>query len=132
MGTIRTKGHDPTMDKKQIEDLFRATDDGDAERLCRYFHPDLVLTMLGVEGVDAPFDRPGYLRFLEESIAYRSGRGEQTEHVPTHVKIGDAMIAIRGLLRISSRDEADEYHPYTDLLKLRDGQIVEYNIAYDI
>lgn len=120
------------MDQKQIQDLFRATDDGDQERLRRYLHGELVLTMIGVEGVDAPLDLEGYLRFLEEGIAYRQSRGERTEHVPTHVKAGAALVAIRGYLRITSPDAPDEYHPYTDLWKLRDGQIIEYNIAYGI
>ena len=42
------------MDVKQMQDLFRATDDGDAQRLKLYLHPELELTMIGVEGVDAP------------------------------------------------------------------------------
>ena len=88
--------------------------------------------MIGVEGVAAAFDLAAYLKFLEESIAYRQGRGERTEHVPVRVKIDGSIVAIRGYLRITHRDEADEYHPYTDLWKLRDGRIVEYNIAYDI
>ncbi len=120
------------MDVKQVQELFVATDDGDFERLARFLHPDLVLHMIGVDGVDAPLDRESYLRFLEESIAYRAGRGERTEHVPAQVRIHENSIVVRGYLRITSKDIADEYHPYTDLLKLRDGQIVEYNIAYDI
>ena len=120
------------MDLKQVQDLFRATDDGDRGRLEEYLHPDLVLNMIGVDGVDAPLDRVAYLQFLEDSIAYRSSRQERTEHVPTHVKIAETVIAVRGFLKIEIAGEADQYHPYTDLLKLRDGQIVEYNIAYDI
>jgi len=120
------------MDLSRIQDLFRATDEGDAERLARYLHPELVLNMFGVEGVEKPFDLQGYLDFLAESIRYRKDRGEYTEHVPTHVKIEDSVVAVRGFLKITFPDEPDQYHPYTDLLKLRDGQIVEYNIAYDI
>lgn len=120
------------MDEKQVQDLFRATDDGDEERLRRYLHPELELRMIGVEGVEAPLDRSSYLRFLQASIAHRSERGERTEHVPVRVKIAGSTIAVRGYLRIVSKDAADAYHPYTDLWKLRDGQIVEYDIAYDI
>jgi ketosteroid isomerase-like protein len=120
------------MDEKQIQDLFVATDDGDSERLRRHLHPELVVTMIGVEGVDAPLDRESYFRFLQESIAHRTARGERTEHVPTHVKIAGDTIAVRGYLRIVRKEDADEYHPYMDLLKLREGQIVEYNIAFDI
>ena len=120
------------MDVSQIQDLFRCTDEGETDKLRAYLHPDLELTMIGVEGVDTPFDLSGYLKFLEESIAYRKDRGERTEHVPTKVKIDGDRIAIRGQLRITSRDEPDEYHPYFDILELRDDKIVEYDIAYDI
>jgi hypothetical protein len=122
----------PHMTEKEVQELVRATDDGDVECLRRYLHPELELNMIGVEGVDAPLDRETYLGFLGDSITDRSGRGERTEHVPAHVMIDGGTIAIRGYLRITTRAEADQYHPYTDLLKLRDGQIVEYNIAYDI
>ena len=121
-----------TMDLKQVQELFFATDDGDAERLVGYLHPELVLNMIGVDGVDAPFDRESYFAFLKESIAYREGRGERTEHVPTHVQIEGETIAVRGYLRIASKEAADEYQPYMDLLKLRDGKIVEYNIAFGV
>lgn len=120
------------MDEKTIQEFFCATDDGDFERLRQHLHPELVVTTIGIEGVDEPFDLPSYLKFLEDNIAYRKDRGERTEHVPTHVKIDGAYIAIRGFLRITSPEAADEYHPYTDILKLRDGRIREYNIAYDI
>lgn len=120
------------MELKQVQDLFFATDDGDAERLVTYLHPDLVLNMIGVDGVDAPLDRESYFGFLKESIAYREGRGERTEHVPAHVQIDGDTIAVRGYLRIASKEAADEYHPYMDLLKLRDGKIVEYNIAFGV
>jgi ketosteroid isomerase-like protein len=120
------------MDVARIQDLFRATDDADADKLRDFLHPELQLTMIGVEGVDEPFDLPGYLRFLAESVAYRDDRGERTEHVPTKIKIDAECIAVRGHLRITSASEPDEYHPYFDILKLRDGKIVEYNIAYDI
>ena len=115
-----------------MQSLFRATDSGDTEMLIEHLHPELVVNMMGVEGVEKPFDRSDYFAFLEESIEYRSGRGEHTEHVPTHVKIEKAVIAVHGFLKITFPDSPDEYHPYTDLLKLRDGKIVEYNIAYDI
>lgn len=134
-GGARDRKANLKMDLKQIQDLFRATDKGDSQRLCKYIHPEVVLTMVGVEGVDAPFDRPGYFRFLEESIRYREGRNERTEHVPAHVKIEGSTIVVRGFLKIEkneSAEEADEYHPYTDVLKIRDGQIVEYDILYDI
>jgi ketosteroid isomerase-like protein len=120
------------LDEKQIQDLFRATDEGDAERVSRCLHPDVVVTMIGVDGVDEPFDRAGYLRFLQESIAYRSGRGERTEHIPEKIRIGGTRVAIRGHLRITSPDAADDYHPYTDVWNLRDGRIVDYFIAYDL
>lgn len=120
------------MDEKTIQEFFRATDDGDFEKLVKHLHPEVAVTMIGVEGVDTPFDLPSYLKFLEQNIAGRKGVGERTEHVPTHVKIDGACIAIRGYLRITSPDAADEYHPYTDILKLQDGRIREYNIAYDI
>jgi len=120
------------LDERQVQDLFRATDDADPERLCRYLHPEIVVTMIGVDGVDAPFDRDGYLRFLADSLAHRRDRGERTEHVPVQVMIGDATIVVRGYLRIISKVAADAYHPYTDLWKLRDGRIVEYDIAYGV
>ncbi len=120
------------MDLMEIQDLFRATDAADVDRLTRYLHPELVLNMVGVEGVEKPFDRPSYFEFLAESVRYREGRRERTEHLPTHVKIESSVIALRGFLKITFPDEPDQYHPYTDLLKLRDGQIIEYNIAYDI
>ncbi len=120
------------MDLMKIQDLFRATDEADADRLMRYLHSELVLNMVGVEGVEKPLDRPTYLAFLAESVRDREGRRERTEHLPTHVKIEGSVIAVRGFLKITCPDEPDAYHPYTDLLKLRDGQIVEYNIAYDI
>jgi hypothetical protein len=120
------------MDEKTIQEFFRYTDDADTARLERYLHPELVVSTIGIEGVDQPFDLPSYLKFLEENVAYRSERGERTEHVPTHVKIGGAFIAIRGYLKITSPEAADEYHRYTDVLKLQDGKIREYNIAYDI
>ena len=120
------------MDLMQIQEMFRATDAADGKRLCEYLHPDLVLRLVGVEGAEAPFDRPAYFRFLEESNADRRGRNERTEHIPTHVKIGRSVIAVRGFLKIEIPGEADQYHPFTDLLKLRDDQIVEYDIAYDI
>jgi len=120
------------MDEKTIQEFFRATDDVKLDQLRNYLHPELVVSTIGIEGVDAPFDLAGYLKFLEDNIAYRQDRGERTEHVPTHVKIGEAFIAIRGFLLITSPGAADEYHPYMDILKLQDGQIREYNIAYDI
>ncbi|MAG29862.1 MAG: hypothetical protein CL908_03090 [Deltaproteobacteria bacterium] len=120
------------MDVKQLQDLFRATDDGDANKLRNYLHPELILTMIGVEGVDGPLDLPGYLQFLDSSIAYRKERGERTEHVPTKVKIQGDLIAIRGYLRIISPGEPDAYLPFLDIQKLRDGKIAEYNIAFDI
>jgi hypothetical protein len=52
--------------------------------------------------------------------------------VPTKIKIDGDLIAIRGHLRITAPGEADEYHPYMDILKLRDGKIAQYDIAYDI
>jgi hypothetical protein len=67
-----------------------------------------------------------------ESVAYRDDRGERIEQVPTQIKIDGECIAVRGHLRIASASEPDEYHPYFDTWKLRDGKIVEYNIAYDI
>jgi len=120
------------MDVRQVQDLFRCTDDGDMDGLRAHLHPDLRVTMIGVEGVREPFDLPGYLRFLEQSIAYREGRGERTDHLPTRIKIDGERIAVRGQLRITSRGEPDEYHPYFDILELRDGRIIEYRIAYDI
>ncbi len=120
------------MDVSRIQDLFRCTDDGDADKLRGYLHADLQVTTIGVDGVDEPMDLPGYLRFLEESIAYRKDRGERTEHVPTGVKIDGQCIAVRGSLRITSASAPDEYHPYFDILKLREGKIAEYYIAYDI
>ena len=120
------------MDEKAIQEFFRATDDGDFERMRSHLHPELVVTTIGIEGVDEPFDLPSYLKYLEDNIAYRSDRGERTEHVPTHVKIDGVCIVIRGFLRITSPGAADEYHPYTDLLKLRDGRIHDYNSAYEI
>jgi ketosteroid isomerase-like protein len=120
------------MDLMEIQDLFRATDSGDAERLAQYLHPALVLNMIGVEGTEEPLDLPSYLAFLAEAIRDRESRHEHTEHVPTHVKIEETVIAVRGFLKITLPDEPDQYHPYTDLMRLRDGKIVEYNIAYDI
>ena len=120
------------MDLTRVQDLFRCTDDGDADGLRRYLHPDLRVTMIGVDGVAEPLDLPAYLRFVGEGIAYRKGRGERTEHVPTRVKIDGARIAVRGYLRIARAGEPDEYHPYFDIWKLRDGRIVEYDIAYDL
>ncbi len=88
--------------------------------------------MTGVEGIDTPLDLPGYLGFLAESVAYRSGWGERSEDVPTKIKIEGELIAVRGDLRITGAGEPDEYSPYLDILKLREGQIAEYNIAFDI
>jgi ketosteroid isomerase-like protein len=119
------------MDLASVQDLFRRTDDGDFEGLRRYLHPDLRVTMIGVDGVTEPLDLPAYLRFLDEGIAYRKGRGERTEHVPTKVRIDGGCIAVRGHLRIARASGPDEYHPYFDLWKLRDGQIVDYHIVYD-
>ena len=120
------------MDLQRVQDLFCATDDADADKLRDYLHPDLELTMIGVEGVDEPLDLPGYLAFLADSVAHRSGRGERTEHVPTNVKIEGDRIAVRGHLRITCVGAPDEYYPYFDILKLRDGKIIEYNIAFDV
>jgi ketosteroid isomerase-like protein len=115
-----------------IQEFFRVTDAGERERLREYLHPDVQVVLIGVEGVEEPMDRDGYLAFNEENIAFREARGERTEHVPTKQLIEGDYIAMRGYLRITSPAEPDEYHPYTDILKLRDGKIVEYNIAYDI
>ena len=120
------------MDVKRIQDLFRSTDDVDTDKLRSYLHADLQLTMIGVDGVDAPLDLPGYLNFLGESLAYRKDRGERTEHVPAKIKIDGECIAVRGVLRITSAGAPDEYHPYFDIMKLRDGKIAKYDIAYDI
>ncbi|MBW2423233.1 MAG: hypothetical protein JRG86_03245, partial [Deltaproteobacteria bacterium] len=81
------------MDERTIQGFFRATDDGDFEVLRKHLHPEVIVTMIGVEGVDAPFDLSSYLKFLEENIAGRQSVGERTEHVPTHVKIDGACIA---------------------------------------
>jgi ketosteroid isomerase-like protein len=120
------------MNLVQVQHLFRCTDDGDAEGMCRFLHPDLRVTMIGVDGVAEPLDLAAYLRFHGDGIAYRKSRGERTEHVPTGVMIEGARIAIRGYLRITHPGEPDEYHPYFDIWKLRDGKIVEYNIVYDL
>jgi ketosteroid isomerase-like protein len=120
------------MDLIQVQQFFRATDSGDADKLRDYLHPNVSVTMLGVDGADAPFRLSAYLQFIADSIVYREDRGERTEHIPTRVKIADDLIAVRGYLRITSPGQPDEYHPYTDILKLRDGKIAEYNIAYEI
>jgi ketosteroid isomerase-like protein len=120
------------MDATQIQEFFRSTDAGEQDELRNYLHADVRVAMIGVEGVDEPFDLGGYLRFLAASIAHRKSRGERTEHLPTRIKIDGDLIAIRGHLKITAPSQADEYHPYMDILKLRDGKIAEYNIAYDI
>jgi ketosteroid isomerase-like protein len=120
------------MDLSQIQELFRVTDAGDSDKLRGYLHPDLSVTMLGVDGVDAPLDLDAYLAFIGAAIADREKRGERTDHIPTQVKIAGPLIAVRGYLRISAPGMPDAYHPYTDILKLRDGKIAEYNIAYQI
>jgi ketosteroid isomerase-like protein len=120
------------MDERQIQEFFRSTDAGEQDELRNYLHADVRVTLIGVEGVLEPFDLGGYLRFIAESIAHRKSRGERTEHVPTRIKIDGDRIAIRGHLRITAPGEADEVHPYMDILKLRDGKIAEYDIAYDI
>jgi hypothetical protein len=119
-------------DVGDIQEFFRVTDDGVTDRLRDYLHPDLRVFTIGIEGVEEPMDREGYLKFTEEMIAFRKSRGERTEHVPTRVLIEESYIAMRGYLRITSQSEPDDYHPYMDILKLRDGKILEYNIAYDI
>ena len=120
------------MDVSRMQDLFRCTDDGDAAKLREYLHPDLQLTGIGVDGIDGPIDLPSYLKFLAQSIAEHSARGERSEHVPTSIMIEGPYIAVRGQLRITSKTAPDEYYPYFDILKLRDGKIVEYNIAFGI
>ena len=120
------------MDLLDFQDLFRATDEGNGERLSKYLHADLELNLPGVEGVDEPSDRQGYLAFLTESNRFREQRHERTEHLPTHIKIEGSFVAVRGFLKITLPAQPDQYHPYTDLLKLHQGQIIEYNIGYDI
>jgi ketosteroid isomerase-like protein len=119
------------MDLVSVQDLFRRTDDGDFEGLRRYLHPDLRVTLVGVDGAKEPLDLPAYQRFLEASLAHRRGLGERTEHLPTKVKFDGAFVAIRGQLRIARAKGPDEYHPYFDLWRLRDGRIVDYQIVYD-
>ena len=120
------------MDVKQIQEMFRAEDSGDVDTLRQFLHPDLVVNLIGVEEVDGPLSCDGFLRFLEHVVADRASRGERIEHIPSAVKIEGEFVAIRGLLRTCRPGEPDDFAPYMDLLKLRDGKIAEYNIAFDI
>jgi hypothetical protein len=119
-------------DAGDIQEFFRVTDAGETDRLRDYLHDDVRVVLIGVDGVDEPMGKADYLEFIRESIAHRTSRGERTEHIPTKQLIEDRYVALRGYLRIASSLGPDEYHPYMDILKFRDGRIVQYDIAYDI
>ena len=120
------------VDVKQIQEMFRAEDAAEVDTVRQFLHPELVVNLIGVEEVDGPLGRDGFLRFLEHVFADRAGRGERIEHIPSVVKIEGDFVAIRGLLRTCCPGEPEQFTPYTDILKLRDGRIAEYNIAFGI
>jgi ketosteroid isomerase-like protein len=120
------------VDVKQIQEMFRAEDSADADTVRQFLHPDLVVNLIGVEEADSPLSRDGFLSFLEHVVADRASRGERIEHIPSIVKIEGDFVAIRGLLRTCYPGEPDQFVPYMDILKLRDGRIAEYNIAFGI
>jgi len=120
------------VDVKQIQDMFRAEDSADVGTLRRFLHPDLVVNLIGVEEADSPLDLEGFLRFLEHVVADRASRGERIEHIPSAVKIEGNFVAVRGLLRTCFPKEPDRFVPYVDILRLKDGRIAEYNIAFGI
>jgi len=120
------------VDVKQIQEMFRAEDSGDVDTLRQFLHPDLVVNLIGVEEADGSLGRDGFMQFLQHVVADRASRGERIEHIPSAVKVEGDFIAIRGVLRTCRPGEPDYFTPYMDLLKLRDGKIAEYNIAFDI
>ena len=120
------------MDVKQIQEMFRAEDSADVDTLREFLHPDLVVNLIGVEEAHSSLSRDGFMQFLQHVVADRASRGERIEHIPSAVKIEGDFVAIRGLLRTFRPGEPDDFAPYMDLLKLRDGRIAEYNIAFDI
>lgn len=132
VGEGRPAVEEDVVDVKQIQEMFRAEDAAEVDTVRQFLHPELVVNLIGVEEVDGPLGRDGFLRFLEHVFADRAGRGERIEHIPSVVKIEGDFVAIRGLLRTCCPGEPDQFTPYTDILKLRDGRIAEYNIAFGI
>ena len=61
-------------DVGDIQEFFRVSDAGETDRLGEYLHPDIRVILIGVEGVDEPMDKDGYLRFIHENVAYRESR----------------------------------------------------------
>ena len=118
------------MDVESFQDMFRVLDQVDGSSLRNdYLHPDMVVNVLGVEGLDAPLTRDQFISFLHESKNYRDERGESFAHIPSLVKVQGNMAFVDGLLLLTYPEAVDEYQKYTDFFKLQDDRIIEYNLV---
>lgn len=119
------------MNIGDVQQFFHYSDDVDEENLRKWLHPDLKLTALNV-GLPKPLNLDEYLEFIRSIHKHHSDLGEATKHIPHNVMIEGDCIAISGQLLHTYPDRPDGYSTFFDFWKLRDGKIVEYNIAHDL
>lgn len=116
------------MNIGDVQKFFCYSDEVDQENLRKWLHPDLKLTTINV-GLPGPLNLEEYLEFLVGINKHHAELGESTKHIPHNVLIEGDFIAISGQLLHTYPDRPDEYSTYFDFWKLKDGKIIEYNIA---
>jgi predicted SnoaL-like aldol condensation-catalyzing enzyme len=118
------------MDKMQFQTMFAAEDKGDVETFAPFFHPEMTVHMLGVEGQEAPLDKQGLLEYFKKVVEDRKSQGGAFQHIPSWILTQGDLAAVHGEVRITSPGAPDTFGTFMDFFKLKDGLIIEYNIVF--
>ena len=114
------------MDTKYFQDYFLALDSLQTQELCeKYLHEELLVFVIGVEGVDSPLNREQFLELVETGHS----KSQSVLHIPGIIKFEGALAFVDGYLKTSVAGQPDHYGKFTDYFKFADGKIVEYNIC---
>ncbi len=118
------------MNQKGLQDYFRVLDAADADTLASdYFHPDMLVFALGVEGIDRPLSCIEFLDMQRAILGFRATRKETVTHIPAYIKVQGDLAFVDGALKVTYPGSADVYGKFTDFFKFKDGKILEYNIC---
>jgi len=119
------------MDKMRFQDMFRAWDAFDLDRLGAFWHDDMSMNIVGLPGRDSALRLKGkesaldFARMVKEQ---QQSSGGAMQHIPDWIIVQEDLAAVQGTLRLVTPNHADSYGSFLDFFKLRDGQVVEYNL----